>query len=206
MAKYGRPPDALRIIPGASVIVGRSAGEANEFFEELGSLISPALGLDYLSKAIGMDLSDCHLDGPLPELDKTELLGVNSIRVEIEKLARSRNLTIQETYQHIIPSSGHVIFKGSPSQVADQMEDWYTSGVCNGFLIDFPIAPRDLQNFVQLVVPELQRRKLFRSEYMGATLRETMGLTIPSNAFFQTTMRQEAREQQVTAKFTKDVS
>lgn len=184
LEKHGRHRRDLRIIPGASIIVGRTAEEADEFYEELGSLISPALGIDYLSKAVSKDLSGYDLDAPFPELDPAELLGINSIRVEISRLARKNSMTIRQTYQHVIPSSGHVIFKGSPTQVADQMEDWYRTKACDGFLVDFPVAPRDLQNFVDLVVPELQRRGLFRTEYAGRTLRETMGLPAVTNQFF----------------------
>jgi alkanesulfonate monooxygenase len=79
---------------------------------------------------------------------------------------------------------GHVIFKGDPKQVVDQMEDWYTSKACDGFNINMPVMPRSLNDFVTLVTPELQRRGLFRTEYEGKTLREVMGLPIPINPNF----------------------
>jgi alkanesulfonate monooxygenase len=78
------------------------------------------------------------------------------------------------------------VFKGNPSQVADQMEDWYKSKACDGFNIMTPVLPRSLNEFVDLVIPELQRRGIFRTEYAGKTLRENMGLPIPQNPYFKT--------------------
>ncbi|HWX48540.1 MAG TPA: LLM class flavin-dependent oxidoreductase [Roseomonas sp.] len=178
MAKYGRDPDTLRILPGCSVYVGRSEAEAEELYAELQELILPSLGVAYLSKACEADLSGYPLDGPLPDLSG-EVAGVASYRKAIAEMARRENLTIRQTYQRVVPSLGHVVFKGDPVQVADQMEDWYRGKACDGFNVDMPVLPRCLQDFVELVVPELQRRGIFRKEYAGGTLRETMGLPRP---------------------------
>jgi FMN-dependent oxidoreductase (nitrilotriacetate monooxygenase family) len=158
--KYGRRPDALRILPGAAAFVGHSEAEADELYEELQALIAPELGVPYLSKLVEMDLSPFPIDGKLPDL------------------------TIRQTYERVLPSMGHVVFKGDAKQVADQMEDWYTSNACDGFNITMPVMPRSLNDFVTLVIPELQRRGLFRTEYEGETLREVMGLPVPVNPNF----------------------
>jgi alkanesulfonate monooxygenase SsuD/methylene tetrahydromethanopterin reductase-like flavin-dependent oxidoreductase (luciferase family) len=79
---------------------------------------------------------------------------------------------------------GHTVFKGTATQVADQIEDWFTSGACDGFNLGGPVAPLGLQSIVDLLIPELQRRGLFRTEYTGSTLRENMGLPTPVNPYF----------------------
>jgi FMN-dependent oxidoreductase (nitrilotriacetate monooxygenase family) len=183
--KYGRRPEDMRIIPGVGVYVGRTAEEADEFYDELQSLISPTLGVPYLSKLCEMDLSKYPLDGPMPtQVEATT--AIQSFRDSIIAMAKRDSLTVRQTYQRVLPSMGHVVFKGNPSQVADQMEDWYKSKACDGFNIMTPVLPRSLNEFVDLVIPELQRRGIFRKEYTGKTLRENMGLPMPQNPYFKT--------------------
>ena len=183
LGRYGRSADALRILPGAAVYVGRTAAEADELFDQLQSLIAPSLGVPYLSKLVEMDLSGYPLDGPLPDLS-AETLAIASFRNTIAEMAARDNLSIRQTYERVLPSMGHVTFKGSARQVADEMEDWYTSQAADGFNITMPVLPRSLDDFVALVIPELQRRGLFRCEYHGRTLRQRMGLPTPQNPWF----------------------
>ena len=185
LGRYGRSPDSLRILPGAAVYVGRSAAEADELFEELQALIAPSLGVPYLSKLVEMNLSGYPLDGPLPDLS-SETLGIAAFRKTIAEMAVRDNLTIRQTYERVLPSMGHVTFTGTAKDVADQMEDWYTSKAADGFNVTMPVLPRCLNDFVSLVIPELQRRGLFRTEYQGRTLRERMGLPTPENPYFTT--------------------
>jgi FMN-dependent oxidoreductase (nitrilotriacetate monooxygenase family) len=188
LEKYGRRPDSLRILPGAAAYVGRTAAEADELYEELQALIAPELGVPYLSKLVEMDLSPYPLDGKLPDLS-AEVAGIASFRNAIAEMAERDDLTIRQTYERVLPSMGHVLFKGDPKQVADQMEDWYTSKACDGFNITMPVMPRSLNDFVTFVIPELQRRGLFRTEYRGNTLREVMGLPVPVNPNFPAVRR-----------------
>jgi alkanesulfonate monooxygenase SsuD/methylene tetrahydromethanopterin reductase-like flavin-dependent oxidoreductase (luciferase family) len=122
-----------------------------------------------------MDLTKYPLDGPMPKVEG-ERLGTNSTRLSIGAMAEREGLTIRQTYERVASSLGHPVFKGSPTDIADQIEDWYTSRACDGFVVQFPILPRGLADFVDLVVPELQRRGIFRKDYDGQTLRENMGL------------------------------
>jgi FMN-dependent oxidoreductase (nitrilotriacetate monooxygenase family) len=184
LARYGRSADSLKIIPGAGVFVGRTAEEADEMYQEVAELITPELGVHFLSKMLSHDLSGLDVDGPVPQISSEAVLGIDSIRRAVDADIRAQNLTIRQAYQRIVPALGHPIFKGTAKQVADHMEDWYTSGACDGFMITAPIAPVGFDRFVDLVVPELQRRGLFRKEYTGRTLRETMGLPSPANQFF----------------------
>jgi FMN-dependent oxidoreductase (nitrilotriacetate monooxygenase family) len=183
LAKYGREPDHLKIIPGASFYVGRTESEADELYEELQSLITPTVGVAYLSKLVEMNLKDYPLDGPMPDLSG-ETNAIESFRKIIAAMATRDNLTLRQTYQRVLPSMGHIIFKGNPVQIVDQMEEWYKTKACDGFNVGTPVMPRGLTDFVDLIIPELQKRGLFRREYTGKTLRENMGLPMPRNQFF----------------------
>ncbi len=183
LAKYGRTPDQLRIMPGCSVYVGRTAAEADELYQELQSLISPELGVPYLSKMVNEKLDHLPLDGPMPDLS-TEVNAISSFRKSISAMAQRDKLTIRQTYERVLPSMGHIVFKGSPTQVADEMEAWYTGKACDGFNVLVPVLPRGLTEFVDLVIPELQKRGLFKKEYSGRNLREGMGLPVPKNPYF----------------------
>jgi len=182
MAKYGRPPDALRIMPGLSVFVGRTAEEADALYDELQALIPPALAVSYLSKVVGFDVSGAALDGPMPQ-HRGESLGGTAIGRSVLDMAARDGLSVRGTYERILPSMGGNMVKGDPAHVADMMEDWYASKACDGFVLSMPVQPRSLRDFVELVVPELQRRGLRPQEYKGATLRDNMGLVHPADPF-----------------------
>jgi N-acetyl-S-(2-succino)cysteine monooxygenase len=184
MAKYGRTPDMLKIMPGAAVYVAKTRQEAEDLFEEMQSKIAPVLGVAYLSSICEADLSKCPIDGPLPDLSYHTETG-SSRRKVIYDMATRENLTIRQTYERVMPTVGHVMMKGSPTDVADMMEDWYKSKACDGFNVHIPLQPLGLNNFVDLVVPELQKRGVFKKEYEeGRTLRERLGLPMPVNPYF----------------------
>jgi N-acetyl-S-(2-succino)cysteine monooxygenase len=185
LEKYGRPPDTMKILPGAVVYVGRTAAEAEEDFQQQQALINPTVGVLNLSHYVAMDLSKYPVDGPFPDLS-ADTAGGSSRRYAIAEVAKRESLTIRQTYERMLPSFGHPVMKGDGKQVADQIEDWYTSGVCDGFNIHVGYQPKGLANFVDFVVPELQRRGLFRKEYTGKTMRENMGLPTPVNPYFTT--------------------
>ena len=180
MAKYGRTPDQLRFIPGVTVFAGHSAGEADDLYGELNQLISPALGVDYLSKIVTQDLTGLPLDDPMPDLPDTAI-GSSTVRTFVVKVIRDEKLTVRQAYQRVVADFGTPVIKGDPTHVADVLEDWYRSQACDGFVLTFPIVPAGLRNFVDLVIPELQRRGLFRTDYAGTTLRDHMGLSPPAN-------------------------
>ena len=178
MAKYGRQPDELKILPGMSVLVGRSEAEAEELFQELQSLISEPLAVTYLSKIIGMDVTRLPPDGPMPA-GIGEALGGTAIGRSVLEMAAREGLTVRQTYQRVLPSMSGSMVRGTAAQVADVLEDWYRSKACDGFVVSFPVQPRCLRDFVDLVVPELRRRGLRPPAYRGGTLRENMGLKRP---------------------------
>jgi alkanesulfonate monooxygenase SsuD/methylene tetrahydromethanopterin reductase-like flavin-dependent oxidoreductase (luciferase family) len=147
----------------------------------LDNLVHPDSGLASLSIALGHDASDFELDAPLPEIPESN--ASKSGRERVIARARRDNLTVRQLAQ-IAGSYGGLALVGTPQMIADQMEEWLHSAACDGFNIMFPYVPGGLDDFVDKVVPELQRRDLFRREYEGETLRENLGLPRPENRFF----------------------
>lgn len=177
---YGRSADSLKILPGVSPVVGRTQAEAQEKFERLQSLIEPSVGLGLLSNFVGgFDFSRYPLDGPVPDLPPTE--GWQSRQALFLGVARRENLTLRQLYQRVATARGHWTVVGTPQSISDELEHWFTTGAADGFNVMAPTLPYDLQDFVALVIPELQRRGLFRTAYTGRTLREHLGLSRPAH-------------------------
>jgi len=181
MDVLGRDRDHLKILPGALVIVGETAEEARAKKARLDSLVHPDSGIASLSIALGTDASKFDLDGPLPDIPETNQS--KSGRQRIMDRARRDGLTVRQLAQ-IAGTYGGLAMVGTPAMIADEMERWLFSDGCDGFNVMFPYVPGGLDDFVDQVVPELQRRRLFRHEYEGATLRENLGLPRPENRFF----------------------
>jgi FMN-dependent oxidoreductase (nitrilotriacetate monooxygenase family) len=181
MEKLGRPRDHLKVLPGAFVVVGETADEALEKRARLDSLVHYDSAIASLSIALGHDASGFDPDGPLPEIPESN--ASQSGRERAIELAKREHLTVRQLAQRIGGYSGSA-FVGTPTMIADQMEEWLLTEASDGFNIMFPYLPGGLDDFVDRVVPELQRRGLFRREYEGATLRENLGLPRPQNRFF----------------------
>lgn len=178
LAKYGRSPDDLKILPGVHPVVGRTQSEAEEKFAALQELIQPEVGLNLLAGLSGgVDLSQYPLDGPLPDLPETN--GGKSRQALLLDLARREGLTIRQLYLRIAGARGHWQLVGTPEHIADQLEERFENYGADGFNLMSPINPGGLTDFIELVVPELRRRGLFRTEYEGRTLRENLGLKRP---------------------------
>jgi FMN-dependent oxidoreductase (nitrilotriacetate monooxygenase family) len=178
MRAIGRDPDSLKIMPGLTVYVGRTSAEGRAKLDELQDLIDPRAGLQLLSARLNYDLSGHDIDGPLPDIPRT---GLSSSRIDLFiDMARRENLTIRDLYRRIAGARGHMQVVGSVTEVVDLMEQWVTEKGCDGFNIMPPVFPESLVNFVELVVPELQRRGLYRTKYEGTTLRANLGITRPA--------------------------
>ena len=178
---FGRDPDSLKILPGLIITVAETEAEARARHDEYQKLIHPDVGVALLSKRLGHDLRGLPLDEPLPELPTNDVIGSRSDMM-IE-MARRDNLTIRQLYEIFAATRGHGTVVGSPAQVADHMEQWFTERGCDGFNILVPSFPDDLTRFVDLVVPELQRRGLYRTRYEGTTLRDSLGLDKPVSRY-----------------------
>jgi len=182
LAKYGRSPEHLKIMPGVFPVIGSTEKEAKDKYQQLQDLIHPSVGLGLLSSLIGgHDLTKYSLDGPLPDLPDTN--GGKSRLQLIKDLAQRENLTIRQLYLWIAGARGHRTILGTPEQIADQLEDWFVNNGADGFNIMPPWLPGGLDEFVEFVIPELQRRGIFRTEYEGQTLRENLDLPRPVNQF-----------------------
>jgi FMN-dependent oxidoreductase (nitrilotriacetate monooxygenase family) len=181
MAKFGRDPDDLKIMPGLYVTVAPTRQEAEDKFQAMQDLIHPEIGVAALSRKMGFDFRPYPIDGPVPEVPKSNVL---SSRVEtLMQSARSEHLTIKQLYQRFAATRGHFAVVGTPSDIADQMSEWLATGAADGFNFMAPILPGGLDDFVDLVVPELQRRGIFRTQYEGSTLRGNLGLKKPVSRY-----------------------
>ena len=178
-SRYGRNPASIKIMPGVMPFVAPTRAQAQEKFEEMQSLIHPELGIRVISEMIGVDLQGYDLDGPLPEVQVT--VGQSGRQQVVIEMARQEKLSIRQVYQRVAGARAHRIIHGSPTDIADDLEAWFKKGAADGFNIMPPLFPAGLKDFVDLVVPELQRRGLFRRDYEGKTLRENLGLPFPAH-------------------------
>ncbi|MFC3003689.1 LLM class flavin-dependent oxidoreductase [Falsiroseomonas tokyonensis] len=180
-ARYGRDPEGIKILPGALVVVGDTVAEARAARDHLDSLVHYDSAIGSLSIALGVDARAFDPDGPLPEIPETE--ASKSGRERAINLARREGLTVRQLAQRLGGYAGLALV-GTPETIADEMEQWLDGRGCDGFNIMFPHVPAGLDAFVDKVVPELQRRGLFRRDYEGTTLRDHLGLKRPENRFF----------------------
>jgi hypothetical protein len=178
-AIYRRPSLLSQV--HTSPVVGESVELARQKRAHLDSLVNYANAIASLSIALGHDASGFDPDGQLPEIPETN--ASKSGRERAIGLAQRENLTVRQLAQRL-GGYGGLAFVGTPSTIADQMEEWLVSEASDGFNVMFPYLPEGLDDFVDRVVPELQRRGIFRREYEGKTLRENLGLPRPENQYF----------------------
>lgn len=178
-AQFGRNPDEALVMPGIMPIMAETKEEARALYETLQALIPPALGLASLANSFG-DLSAYPVDGPLPPL-LAESNALKSTHSRLAKLLGGRSLTIRELYQAQAAGSGHYLAVGTPESISDEMQDWFESRGCDGFNIMPPFYPGPARDVFHKLVPELQRRGIFQTEYRGRTLRQSLGLARPAH-------------------------
>ena len=179
MAKFGRHPDELKVLSGVSIVVGDSEEQARQQWAEWQELVPVEIGLMYLKTDLETDLSDLPLDEPVPEHRIPAASNFHQVYfAEIVGLIR-QGLTLRQVCKRYNRSKA--IFYGTGTQVADQMEAWVKGGASDGFMVAFPVLPASLTSFTGKVIPELQKRGLFRRDYAGSTLRENLGLRRPAN-------------------------
>lgn len=184
LSKYGRHADDVKIMPGVSIFVAATEAEARAKYDELNSYIHPSVGLMLLHALGGFteDLSQYDLDQPLPAHIGQLSHGASRQQLILD-IARKNNFSIRQLYQWIASARGHWTLIGTPAQIADQLQEWFENDAADGFNILPPTTPASLDDFVDLVVPELQRRGLFRTAYEGTTLRDNLGLKRPENQY-----------------------
>lgn len=173
-AAFGRDPDHLKILPGCMIVAGDSRSEADDKWAALNDLVDLRPARTRLQMALKfVDLADLPLDAPFPEMPPEAVVSRGMNHVEA---ARREGLTLREVLIRSSGSNAHNVIKGTPRDIADQMEHWFVGGACDGFNLMPAVMPASLDDFVEKVLPELRRRGLFRSEYEGKTLRENLGI------------------------------
>jgi len=182
LGKYGRRDEELVIMPGIFPVLGGTEAEAQERYEFIQSLVHPTIAWSILKQYyVGVDLSPYDLDDVAPPLPAhTEL---NQSRLKLVSDLASRGLTLRQLYLSLATARGHRTVVGTPELVADAIGEWFLNGAADGFNIMPPILPTGLTDFVDQVVPILQKRGWFRTEYEGTTLRQNLGLERPINRF-----------------------
>lgn len=176
LAKYGREPDDLRVTPGLYYFLGRSRQEARENYESF----REAVDVTARRNILGVDVSELDLDGPVPDGIPEPANGLGRWKQALA-LARRENLSIRDLILRFSAVQGHWTVIGTPKDIADQIEEWFVGGAADGFQLKPSLLPEDLENFVDLVIPELQKRGIFRTEYEFETLRENLGFKRPQS-------------------------
>lgn len=176
--KFGRPADAVAVMPGFLPVIGRTSKEAAEKLAELDQWTELKSAMPLLEERIGHSIAEYDPDGPLPDLPISDQL--RSRAELLTALARRENLTIRQLALRVAAGRGHHIVLGTPVDVADRMQEWFETRAADGFNVMPPFFPEGLEDFTQLVVPILQERGLFRTDYKGSTLRDHLGLARPA--------------------------
>jgi FMN-dependent oxidoreductase (nitrilotriacetate monooxygenase family) len=182
VARYGRSPDDIKIMPGITPVLGRTEAEARERYEELQDLLPDDVALQSLSHISGgLDLTQFPLDGPLPELPPSN--AAKARQDLVVRTARAGNMTLRQIARHTAAGTGHRVLVGTAEYMAEEMATWLREDAADGFNIICNHYPQPFADFSRFVIPELQRRGVFRTEYEGRTLRENLGLRVPGNRY-----------------------
>ncbi|MEB2844248.1 NtaA/DmoA family FMN-dependent monooxygenase [Rhizobiales bacterium RZME27] len=176
--KFGRHADSVAVMPGFLPVIGRTQKEAAEKLAELDKWTDLKSAMPLLEERMGHSLADYDPDGPLPDLPISDQL--RSRAELLTAAARRENLTIRQLALRVAAGRGHHIVLGTPVEIADRMQEWFDGRAADGFNVMPPFFPEGLEDFTQLVVPILQERGLFRTEYTGSTLRDHLGLSRPA--------------------------
>jgi FMN-dependent oxidoreductase (nitrilotriacetate monooxygenase family) len=181
-AQYGRNPDEVLIFPGCSPIVGHTPAEAEQKYQEIAGLVDIRDALHYLGRYFNdLDFTQFELDAPFPELGDFARNGWESATDRLKRVAREEHLTLRQlALRTTTPKS---MFVGTPTHIADTMQAWFEAGAADGFMISGAVLPDGLCDFIDYVLPTLQERGLFRTEYEADTLRGNLGLTKPVNRY-----------------------
>jgi N-acetyl-S-(2-succino)cysteine monooxygenase len=176
--KHGRRPEHVPILPGVMPIIGETDAQAKEQLDRLQSWLTPTNALTLVSQRLGYDIAGYPLDGPIPDFAQKTDRGQAFSNTLLE-MARRENMTLRDLYNITAAARGHWVIYGTPKRIADIFEEWFAAERADGFVVMPAYFPGAFDDFVNLVVPELQRRGLYRKEYSGPTLRDHLGLTRP---------------------------
>jgi FMN-dependent oxidoreductase (nitrilotriacetate monooxygenase family) len=179
VVKHGRPPEHVPILPGVMPIIGETDAQAKEQLARLQGWLTSTNALALVSQRLGHDISGYPLDGPVPDFPQTDR--GQAFSKTLLEMARREKMTLRDLYNVTAAARGHWVIYGTPKRIADIFEEWFVAGRADGFIVMPAYFPGAFDDFVDLVVPELQRRGLFRTEYSGPTLRDHLGLRRPGD-------------------------
>ena len=190
LARYGRHPDDIKIMPGITPVIGRTMEEAQEKYDQLQALLPDDVALAALARFTrGVDIFAYDLDGPMPDLPEAN--SAKSRQKLIMDMARKHNMTLRQVARSVSAAQGHRVLVGTPEYIADELQEWLEKDAADGFNVICNYYPKPFEDFSNLVIPELQRRGIFRTAYEGRTLRENLGLRVPENRY--TAARRQGR-------------
>lgn len=182
-ARFGRAPDEIVFLPGLTTVIGSTEAEAKRREQELWELVPLENSLARLAGLLQIDRERLKLDEQLPSVLPLPTDGSQAFFQSTVNFARSNRLTVRQLLRKLGGSTGHRVIVGTPEAIADSIEEWFCAGAADGFNLMPDVLPDGLETFVDVVVPELRRRGLFRTEYRGRTLREHFGLARPPNRY-----------------------
>lgn len=181
-ARFARTPDDIKIMPGITPVIGHTEAEAREKYEELQALLPDDVALAALARFTrGIDIFSYPLHGPMPDLPEAN--SAKSRQALIMTMARRGNLSLIQTARAISAAQGHRVLVGTVDYIASEMEEWLKKDAADGFCVICNYYPGPFRDFAEMVIPELQRRGIFRTAYEGRTLRENLGLKVPGNRY-----------------------
>jgi FMN-dependent oxidoreductase (nitrilotriacetate monooxygenase family) len=178
VVKHGRRPEHLPILPGVMPIIGETDSEAKDQLDRLQGWLTASNALTLVSQRLGYDIAGYPLDGPVPDFPTKTDRGQAFSNTLLE-MARREKMTLRDLYNITAAARGHWVIYGSPKRIADILEEWFTAERADGFVVMPAYFPGAFDDFVDKVVPELQRRGLYRKDYTGPTLRDHLGLERP---------------------------
>jgi len=195
LAKYGRSQDDQALLTGIACYVGHTSREAHDKYREIQTLSVTNYDLTNLSAALAVDLTKYTLDTPVADIEELSTAPVTAKRIveQAQSSFGTDKLTLRDVFLYFRRSGGGAEIVGDAKKVADVFEEWFQDRAADGFILFPPYLPGTADLFVELVVPELQRRGLFRTDYEGTTFRDHFGLARPENV--NTTARNTARRQ-----------
>ncbi|MEV8516027.1 LLM class flavin-dependent oxidoreductase [Dactylosporangium sp. NPDC051484] len=181
-ARFGRRPEEIVVLPGLSTVVGATEAEARARRELLDEILPDAYARGRLAGQLGISLDGLRDDDPIPAellVDPDEAGGSQSFYRVVKAIIDAERPTLGQLLKKLSGGGGHRIVTGTPEQIADDIERWFHAGAADGFNVMPDVLPSGFDDFADHVIPELQRRGLFRTEYDGTTLRGHLGLGLP---------------------------
>jgi FMN-dependent oxidoreductase (nitrilotriacetate monooxygenase family) len=187
VARFGREPDAVKVTHLVNTVAAATKAEAEDKWTEIAKLPLEIDALSLLSEALNFDFAKKGMDEPFTEQELQAMSGLQGIRDRVISASGAKTPTVRDFIRISGRGRVHNPIVGGPKEVADQLEQWFTAPACDGFVLSATHVPGAYEDFVHFVVPELQRRGLFRRDFAGTTLRENLGLPVPAPGAWRST-------------------